>query len=343
MPLPQPLPDLFRYFAERCFRGSSPLYERLSLAVAEDPELLELASKAQPGQLPPNMLFGAVHDLLLRGDEHPLRYFYPSLTPNPGDPELAVRPFKAYCRARRGALARLIGTRRVQTNEVNRCAFLYPAFCLIHRDAGKPLALVEAGASAGLNLLWDRYAYDYGTGGSCGSPFPALALKSEPRGGTMPFLCRRSPPVAARVGIDLRVSDLRREDDYRWLQALVWPEHRERRTNLAKAAACLKAQPPLLVEGDAIALLGEAAAEMPGDAALVVFHTHVANQFSPEEKQAFLARLEAIAEQRAVYHLYNNMGDALLRLDRHAGGRAQRLAAAETDAHGRWFRWLDAP
>lgn len=50
-------------------------------------------------------------------------------------------------------------TRSTRTNEAARCAVLLPA--LTTRDG--PLALVEVGASAGLCLFSDRYAYRYTT------------------------------------------------------------------------------------------------------------------------------------------------------------------------------------
>ncbi|NBD26359.1 DUF2332 domain-containing protein [Paenibacillus glycinis] len=263
-----PLSDVFRRYAVYHFRTSSPLYECLSLAAADDHGLLELAAQAGPGQPQPNMLSGAVHYLLLRGVDHPLRHFYPSLTSNPGDPALAFALFKDFCRAYRDALLPLLRGNRVQTNEVNRCAYLYPAFCRIYRQTGRPLALIEIGASAGLQLLWDQYSYAYGTGEVYGGASAALHLSSEPRGGIVPAFLRQLPPIADRVGIALHVVDLQREDDYAWLQALVWPEHRERRLNLEKAAGCLKRRPPRLIEGDAVGLFAGTAAAMPEDAAL---------------------------------------------------------------------------
>ena len=65
----------FRLFT----RVGSQLYARLSAGVLEDPELLALAATAPAGQPPPNLLFAAVHYLLLRGASHPLARLYPSL------------------------------------------------------------------------------------------------------------------------------------------------------------------------------------------------------------------------------------------------------------------------
>lgn len=62
---------LFRNFALIECHLSSPLYQQLSLKIAQDDELLALASHARRGQPVPNLLFGAVHYLLLKGKTIP--------------------------------------------------------------------------------------------------------------------------------------------------------------------------------------------------------------------------------------------------------------------------------
>jgi len=55
----------FVRFAAQEACDSSPLYARLSRAIADDPEMLALAAHARPGQPVPHLLFAAVQYLLL--------------------------------------------------------------------------------------------------------------------------------------------------------------------------------------------------------------------------------------------------------------------------------------
>ncbi len=264
----------------------------------------------------------------------------------------------------------LLETRLVQTNEVRRCAYLYPAFCYIYGLAELPLALIEIGTSAGLQLLWDQYAYSYeGMPGRYGEGESELLLSSEPRGDVIPFLLENSPPVASRTGVDLHVNDLSDPEDLLWMKALIWPEHRERMANFEKTADLMQINAKdaenvnaknaetvdylkyakstkyavELVEGDGIRILDSLAADTPSRSALCIFHTHVANQFSEEDKELLLACIRRIGQERDVFHLYNNMRDAKLHLDYVVDGVASSLTLAETDGHGRWFRWEGAP
>ena len=64
-----------------------------------------------------------------------------------------------------------------------------------------------------------------------------------------------------------------------WLLTLVWPEHDDRRAQLAKAIEVARADPPDLRRGDLMemlpALVDEAAAAIGPDGVVVVFHSAV--------------------------------------------------------------------
>ena len=115
------------------------------------------------------VFLAAVHDELLRD---PGRTSWPPTT-RPSAAAGAGRRAARRARAllRRRAAERLeatLATRRTQTNETARCAGLLPAFAAV--AGGRPLAQIEIGASAGLNGLWDHYAYDYAGPRARGTP-----------------------------------------------------------------------------------------------------------------------------------------------------------------------------
>ncbi|WP_026570022.1 MULTISPECIES: DUF2332 domain-containing protein [Sediminibacillus] len=333
------LSERFRSFSLNECRGSSRLYECLAEEIANDAEVLVMSEHANPGQPIPNLLLGAVH-YLLQDSQHPLKQFYPSLTANPAMPEKAFPWFKDFCRIHEKGIKQLITKKLVQTNEVRRCAYLYPVFCHIYQQSGRPLSLIELGCSAGLQLLWDKYAYRYGNGLMVGNANARLVLSSEVRGDRLPLL-RKSPPVAERIGIDLHISNLDDPVDYAWLKALIWPEHQTRRTAFERAAYQYENEAAHLelIEGNGVELLEHVAAGISYESTICVFHTHVANQIPAEEKRKLLNRIKHISEKREIFHIYNNMYDRLLHLDRHSAGKETHGTVGSTDGHGSWFEW----
>lgn len=151
--------QIFLNFAEKECKGSSLLYEHLSIEIARNEMILDICMNARKGQPIPNLLFGAVHYLLLKGKLHPLKEYYPSIVESPKSYQHSFPFFKDFCLEYKRELEKILQSRMVQTNEVRRCAYLYPAFCTIYEKVRKPLALIEIGTSAGLQLFWDKYAY----------------------------------------------------------------------------------------------------------------------------------------------------------------------------------------
>ena len=341
----------FRRFAEN-EAPKAPLYGRLAQGVADDPAVLELAARAGAGQPAPNLLFAAVQSHLLRAPKEPLAAHYPEIGGDrpgggrPGDDRSNDDPwpqFRASCLANADTIAPILETRMVQTNEVGRCALLLPALSVIWR-AGReqPLGLIEFGASAGLNLLLDRYAYDYGDGRVRGDPSSAVRLHCNVRGTTAPPLPDRPPPIATRVGLDLNPLDVTIADDASWLRALVWPGMVERIARLEAAIARAAADPPRLRAGDGVALLPAALAEMPATATACVFHAHTLNQLAPAAHDAFEATLKRAAASRPIYRigLEGATPHSSLTLHRHDGAGVESRTLAHCDAHGAWLEWL---
>lgn len=217
----------FNDFALLECEGSSELYKQLALQVAKDYHLLELCLSAREGQPIPNLFIGAVHYLLLQGTDHELQKYYPSIGDDRKEDRRLFSTFKDFCLANVNEIKFLLKNKLVQTNEVRRCAYLYPLFCYVYKQSNKPLSLIEIGTSAGLQLMWDHYSYSYNKKDLYGNKGSHVHLTSKVRRGRLPYhLLSLTPPVNDRIGIDLHVSDLSDEEEYLWLKALIWPEHK---------------------------------------------------------------------------------------------------------------------
>jgi len=89
-------------------------------------------------------------------------------------------------------------------------------------------------------------------------------------------------------------------DDARWLRACLPPDQPERLARLNAEMALAATAPPLLLRGDAVDLLPDAIARVPEHALPVVTTTWALSQFSLENRQRFLRRLEEAAAGRPV-------------------------------------------
>ena len=248
---------MYAEFAAREAHGVSPAYERLAAAVARDPELLALIAGLPPTKRQPNLLFGVVRLL--------------------GGPVEDPAAFHDYAVANWPKIEAETRIRITQTNEVGRCAVLLPMLTALPQ----PLALLEVGASAGLCLYPDRYAYRYGDHlvGSGDPVLPCTATHMMPPTGL--------PHVVWRAGLDLNPLDVTDPADLAWLDTLIWPEHTRRRARLRAAAAVVAADPPLLVRGDLVNDLPALAAQAPPEATLVVFHSSVLYHVPAPRRAAF--------------------------------------------------------
>jgi hypothetical protein len=96
--------------------------------------------------------------------------------------------------------------RAPQTNEIRRSAALLPALWWVLGQVGeRPVALSELGASAGLNLLLDRFGIQTPQG-LAGPADSTVQLRPEWRG-TPP--AARPLNVVDRAGVDLHPIDVR--------------------------------------------------------------------------------------------------------------------------------------
>lgn len=288
---------VFREFS-RDVATRSPLYARLAAGVADQPDVIGLLADAPAAQQRPVLLFAAVHDLLLRDPRDPLAGWYPDLTDQPrtDDP---VPEFVRLCRRHAEAVRARCATRSTQTNEVGRCAYLVPPLGLLATEVGA-LALVDVGCSAGLNLLPDRYSYDYGSRGTLAPevPGPAPVLTCGTRG-PVP-VPRELPTVSARLGLDRAPIDVRDEEASRWLRACVWPDQLDRLRRLEAAIEVTRREPPEIVAGDAVDTLAPLVEAAAARGHPVVMTSWVLTYLDSDRRRTFVEQLDDLGRKADV-------------------------------------------
>jgi hypothetical protein len=180
----------------------------------------------------------------------------------------------------------------VQTNEVGRCAALLPGFMAIARATGMPLRLLEVGASAGLNLHWDRYRYE-ADGFIWGDVDSPVRIRFDFEG---PEPEPVAVEVAERRGCDQRPVDPLAEEGRLTLLSFVWPDQMERMERL-RAALGAAAEVPIEVErAGAAEWIAERLEERRPGMVTAVFHSIVMQYLDEEERREFDRRLREAGE-----------------------------------------------
>jgi len=400
----------FAHFAKRTAEADATIYAVLSSCIAggtmhdlassnrADVDFLrQICLAAQPGNPPPNLLFGAVHELLLHPQSDPspeqvdarreLVRFYPTMHAFGDDAAPRIETsdllastahaatrrqdlfeaFVRFARLHESEIGQRVRARRVQTNEIGRCPALLAGFSWIAEQAGRdrPLDLLEIGSSAGLNLLFDQYAYEFSDGCRLhptahpdrftATP-PVLRTEvrlSDTNRPTPPRMDIGYPVIGQRLGIDLNPIDVHDEASMRWLEGLVWPEHVDRLRSLRAAVEMARREPPTLIRGDATRCLPQVIEERfppllePQTPLLCIFHSYVTYQMSRDDRANMVQTIEQLGQRRDLAHLS---------LEWVSSGHFPRLTARvwigrrRTDVtlaerchhHGRWIEWNGA-
>ena len=293
------LPRWFRAQAEQCARHGSPLTAALLYGAADDYEaggpahdLLAPLADEPSGSVPSLRFAGALHRMVLEGRAPELAAHYPSVGGTAG-------PDGAWEVARRLLTdARLAADirRPVQTNEVGRAAALYGGLLQVSAAHGLPIRLLEIGASAGLNLRPERFAYDLGGGLVVGDASSPVRLADCWRG---PYPWHDAPlDIAARAGCDPAPLNPANEADRLTLLSYVWPDQLDRVGRL-RGALEIAAQQPVTVEAlPASEFLRRELATTVAATTTVVWHSVVRQYLAPEER-AEVDALIAVAGERA--------------------------------------------
>jgi hypothetical protein len=346
------LARLWRGYSKKVYGSYSPLNSALAAAVANDSRLLEMVRSFPPHGHDPNMLLAAVQYLVLGGTNHPFASLYGPSADLSSAPDL----LGSFCASHAGAIRQLIVSRRIQTNEVGRSGPLGLALAAAARRLGEPLNLVDAGASAGLNLLLDEYFLDFGSGRTVGPAASPVHVSCALDPVDLP-VPQRLPALSTKVGLDREPVDLTVEPNVRWLLACIWPG--TGRHDRARAAMKLAAgRPGLVRQGDMVGDLGPLLASLGNEPVAVV--TSWAYSYLPVEvRSSFQQVLQTASLDRpvawvscdgiGVVDLFQTpcpppeRGEvpSVLGLAVFDGGSVDATTLAYVQPHGAWISWLD--
>ena len=293
------------------------------------------------GSSPALRLMGAAHRIVLEGRATELARHYPTAGGRLAKDASEVWPaFRAVLSEHERELRRRMGD-PVQTNEVGRAAALVGGFALVASTTGLPLRVLEIGASAGLNLRFDRFAYEVAREpvGEARSPVHITgAFEGTPPPVDVPL------EVVERRGCDTRPIDPTTEVGRLTLLSYVWPDQTER-VQLLEAAIELARRVPAAVDEERAHSWLEAHLARPGPgAASVVCHSIVMQYLEPSERDAVeqviaSAGARATTERplaRLAMEAAGKLAD--VRLTIWPGGGERLIARA--GYHGRPVHWL---
>ena len=292
----------------------------------------------------PLRLAGALHALALSGDNARLAGHYPSVTA--ASPEIdrpALRAAILASLAERADIVRAFIASPPQTNEVGRSAVLLGGFLRIAATTGLPLRLLEVGASAGLNLLWDRFRYHVGTARWGDQASPVL-LAPEWSGPTPPVA--EPLRVAERRGCDIAPIDLEDPAQRLRLRSYVWADQTERLRRLDGAMTLARAAGTRVERADAADWVEARTRERAEGRVTVLYHS-IMWQYLPPATRAAVTKTMKRAGERADaaaplawlrFEPDDRQGPPDLRLTTWPDRRDERLATAQ--AHGGQMTWL---
>ncbi|MEO6340580.1 MAG: DUF2332 family protein [Caulobacteraceae bacterium] len=349
----------FQHQARGAADFGSPFYGRFLALVGEEvanppySDLLapwtDTPSRQLAGEAVALRLAGGLRNLMLEGIAPRLAELFP---PTASDWPAIMEAARQTAADNQGGLAAFMRS-PPQTNEVGRALVLFGGFLEVARRTGRPLRCLELGASAGLNLNWDAYRYDFAGQGGWGDEGSPVRMLAEAQGLRPPLEVR--PVVAERAACDQNPIDLTDSAQVRRLQAYVWPDQVERMLRLNAAIAVAQARGARVERADAGDWAAEHVHPKPG-LATVVYHS-IFWQYPPEAVrerlrdtiaqagadasadapfawlrfEPTLGQLGAVGAAGRVDFVYQ------VRLTLWPGGEDLCLATAHT--HGAWLNW----
>ncbi|MBX3490674.1 DUF2332 family protein [Parvibaculum sp.] len=231
-----------------------------------------------------------------------------------------------------------------QTNEAGRSNALLGGALHVAAATGLPLALHEIGSSAGLNLVFDRYAYELGAA-RWGAPDAAVTIAAEWTGGLPPLDAPLR--VVSRAGCDINPLDPARDRER--LLAYIWPDQTARLARIATALDEAARTGSAVEKADAAEWVERHFGPAGRNGIVRVLMHTIVWQYLPAATRARIEAAMAAAGARATEDApiawlraepdKIDKLSAAVTLTLWQGGAAETQTLGRTDFHGRWTQW----
>lgn len=279
--------------ARVCGTLGSPMYKALFTELLEDYEmggrtyaLLAGRSNKPIHDATPLRLAAAIHRVVLRGDDERLARHYPSVGGKPGTD--FPSDFIAFMRDHLDEIELGLNS-QVQTNEVGRSVVHLVLSHWVTQFDISEMDWLEVGASAGLNMNFDRFYACYKQL-RMGDPSSTLRFMGD-WFATEPLVPRNAARVVQRKGVDPYPIDITKNDEELRLLSFTWPDQRERLQRLRAAIDIAKKHKPLIDRESADTWIHRQLSR-ERDRATVVFHSITWQYLGREVQKKFVSALE---------------------------------------------------
>ena len=289
--------DHFREQAMYCTMFGSPFTGELVTRMADDLETggpVAALVRDWPGSPRADVvalrLCGALHAAVLMGRDAALAAAYPDAA-GAWSMDKVWPVARAFLARERAWVAEFIKS-PPQTNETRRSIALLACFLEFAKSWDGPIDTLEIGASAGLNLNWDRFAYRTATW-SWGDASPVV-IDTDWNG--PPPAVQTRIAVRERAACDLNPLDIRDPSQLLRLKSYIWPDQADRLARFDGAVALALESDTRVERADAATWIADKLASRAKDAATIVYHS-VFLQYPPREVRA--AIVNAIEQEGA--------------------------------------------
>ncbi len=287
-------------------------------------------------------LIGACHAAALSGRDLALRAVYPEA--NPDWTLDKVWPQVEAFLKRDTDWVRGFMRSPPQTNEMRRSLILMAGFLYLAKRFEAPMHLLEIGASAGLNTIWDKYQYSTAVWQRLPADQEGSPVVTTDWSGVAPPV-EANFEIASRAACDQNPLDLKDADAAMRLRSYIWPDQKERLSRFDAARKLAVAHDVKVEKADAAEWLEDKLAKRPATGLTIVYHS-VFFQYPPSqtrEKLRYLIR-NAIKtappdapvawlrfEPEGLFGPVNNKADMTLETEFSPDG--ERVILARSDGH----------